>query len=55
MKYRKRNGKDTWHFCTDCQNWPTSDYDERETKPTYGEFCNECLAKNTNGTCTKKQ
>jgi hypothetical protein len=44
MKNRKRKGKDTWHFCTNCSNWPTSDYDERDGKPTYGEFCNECLA-----------
>jgi len=55
MKYRKRKGKDTWHFCTNCQNWPTSDYDERDGKPTYGEFCNECLSKDNNGTCSKKQ
>jgi hypothetical protein len=55
MKYRKRKGKDTWHFCTNCQNWPISDYDEREGKPTYGEFCNECLSKDANGTCAKKQ
>lgn len=51
MTWRKRRGKDTWHFCTNCQNWPRSDYDERSTKPTTGEFCNECLAKQKAGDC----
>ncbi len=38
--YRKRKGiqYDTWHFCSNCSKWPTSDYDERSEKPTNGEF-----------------
>jgi len=28
---------------------------ERDTKPTTGELDNECMAKDNNGTCTKKQ
>ena len=36
------------------QQLAASDYDEREGKPTYGEFCNECLSKDANGTCNKK-
>lgn len=51
MAYRRRNGSDTWHFCTNCSNWPTSDYQEQQNKPTSGEFDNECLAKQTAGTC----
>lgn len=54
MKYRKRRGSDTWHWCTNCSNWPTSDYEEREGKPTSGELCNECKGKDKAGTCTKK-
>lgn len=50
-RWRKRRGTDTWHFCTNCANWPTSDYEERTTKPTSGEFDNECLAKDRAGTC----
>jgi len=48
--YRKRRGSDTWHWCRNCSNWPTSDYDSRNTKPS-GEFCNECLGKQNSGNC----
>lgn len=51
MAYRRRKGFDTWHMCRNCSNWPTGDYDERDTKPSSGEFCNECLAKQRNGDC----
>lgn len=51
MAYRRRNGSDTWHFCSNCTNWPTSDYEAKPTKPTTGESCNECLAKRRSGTC----
>lgn len=49
--YRKHKGKDTWHFCSNCSNWPTSNYDERPAKPTSGELCNECKAKQAAGNC----
>ena len=52
MAYRKRNGNDTWHMCRNCSNWPTTGYTEQTPKPTTGEFCNECLAKQKAGTCT---
>ena len=48
---KKKGGSDTWHFCSNCSNWPTSNYDEKTTKPTTGELCNECKAKKANGTC----
>ena len=25
-RWRKRQGTDTWHLCSNCSNWPTSDY-----------------------------
>ena len=52
--YRKRRGVayDTWHFCTNCPQWPTSDYDERTTHPTDGELCNDCKAKRRDGDCS---
>lgn len=43
--YRKRKGSDTWHWHTNCSNWPTSDYTTSTTKPTSGELCNQCKAK----------
>ncbi len=49
--YRRRKGKDTWHFCSNCQNWPRSGYDERTSKPTTGELCNECRSKKANNDC----
>lgn len=55
MKYRRLKGKDTWHWCTNCSNWPTGGYDERDGKPTSGELCNECRAKESARTCQTKQ
>ncbi|WP_319780053.1 hypothetical protein [Maridesulfovibrio sp.] len=51
MSYRKRNGSDTWHFCRNCTNWPTSGYTERTSKPTSGELCDQCKAKKRNANC----
>jgi len=53
--YRKKKGSDTWHWCTNCSNWPTSDYVESAGKPTYGELDNECKSKENLGTCTHKE
>jgi hypothetical protein len=50
-QYRKRRGNDTWHWCSNCTNYPTSDYDSSSTKPTSGELCNECKAKDKGGDC----
>lgn len=49
---RRKRGNDAWHFCTNCSNWPTTDYESTTTKPTSDEFCNECLAKERAGTCS---
>ena len=43
--YRRKRAGVTWCWCSDCSCWPTSDYEESETKPTTGELCNECRAK----------
>ena len=53
MAYRRKKGSDTWHWCKNCSNYPTSDYDERSSKPAYGELCNECRSKDKKGTCRK--
>jgi hypothetical protein len=50
-QYRKRRGNDTWHWCSNCTNYPSSDYDSSSTKPTSGELCNECKAKDKAGNC----
>lgn len=51
-QYRKREGNDTWHFCSNCSNWPTSNFKTSPTKPASGEFCNECLSKQKQGNCS---
>lgn len=48
--YRRRNGSDTWHWCTNCSTWPESAYEEK-TVLLAGERCNECSAKERNGNC----
>ncbi len=53
MPYRKVKGKDTWHWCTNCSNYPKANFEEQPNKPASGELCNECKAKEASGTCTK--
>jgi len=48
---RRSNGSDTWHFCINCTFWPTSDYKSSIRKPTSGELCNQCMAKQNAGNC----
>jgi hypothetical protein len=53
MAYRRKKGSDTWHWCRNCSKWPTSSYDERTSKPSSGELCNECQSKEKAGTCRR--
>jgi hypothetical protein len=43
--YRKRRDKQTWHSCRNCPNWPMNYYEEESSKPTTGELCQDCQAK----------
>lgn len=43
--YRRKTGSQSWHFQSNCSNWPTSHYEDRSTPPRDGELCNECKAK----------
>lgn len=55
MKYRKKRGSDAWHWCTNCEDWPTSDYEEVDLppgqRPSSGELDNECRDKEERGDC----
>lgn len=55
MTYRKRKGTDTWHWCANCSNWPTTNFDTVTTtgkdRPKTGELDNECLAKEKANNC----
>ncbi len=57
ITYRRRHDSDTWHWCRNCSTWPTSDYIEQqsEDRPTTGELCNQCLAKEKEGDCEKEK
>lgn len=52
-EYRKVKGSDTWHWCTNCSNWPTSNYDvwTGTGRPPSGELDNECRGKERNNEC----
>jgi uncharacterized protein (DUF433 family) len=49
--YRRGAGHDTWHWCDNCSTWPSNDYEESSAKPTTGELCNECSARQVAGNC----
>lgn len=51
MAYRRKQNNDRWHFCTNCSNWPTKNYIESTSRPTYGELCDKCKDKENNGNC----
>lgn len=42
LTYRRTRGSDTWHFRTDCAQWPHAEYDEERRTPTSGRCCLEC-------------
>ena len=54
MIYRQKTGKDVWHWCQNCSNWPTSKYRELDLpiRPSSGELCNECRHKEEKDNCT---
>src|SRR5262245_53262936 len=43
--YRKRTGFVFWHFCENCENWPTFDFEEVKDPehPPKGGFCRLCI------------
>jgi hypothetical protein len=53
MAYRRRNSSDAWHWCRNCSNWPTVNYDEQYGRPTTGELCSECRAKDAANNCSQ--
>jgi hypothetical protein len=49
--YRRKRTSDTWHWCKNCTEWPTTDFVEHNGKPTSGELCDQCLGKERAGNC----
>lgn len=47
-EYRKRKGRDTWHFWVTCRWWPKRHdcvVQKGPRRPRSGELCDECMAK----------
>jgi len=55
--YRKRKESNTWHWCTNCKNWPdeVGEYEEKavEGEPE-GDLCAICERYDDYGTCEKR-
>jgi GT2 family glycosyltransferase len=43
-RYRRTRGNESWHFCQNCSEAPTSDYEDASRLPTGGAECDECKA-----------
>lgn len=41
---------DTWHWCRNCSQYPSSVQKQQATRPS-GDLCNQCKAKEREGTC----
>lgn len=46
-EWRRRETSDVWHYMPNCHWWPVqpTSYRWRLEKPTTGELCNQCRAK----------
>ena len=45
-QYRRIPGRDTWHWMPQCQHYKRmTSYHISDEKPSSGELCNECQAK----------
>ena len=53
MAYRQKKNSDIWHWCKNCTNYPTSNYEERTSKPHRGDLCTQCLSKEKKKICQK--
>jgi hypothetical protein len=52
MEYRREPASQTWHFCSNCSQWPSGfDFIVSQSLPDGCQMCNECAAKNQQGEC----
>ena len=49
--YRRHIKGETWHFCSNCSQWPKTDYNFSATRPASENFCAECISRVASGTC----
>jgi hypothetical protein len=50
-EHRQHDSSDVWHFCSNCSDWPESDYSREQTKPEGRALCGECQTKDDNDNC----
>jgi len=53
--YRKRSNTQCWHFCSNCSEWPSDDYQESIDRPAARDLCQECKNKLSKKECTPKK
>ena len=49
--YRKLPRENVWHFCRNCEHWPLSGYEHRDSSDPPYSFCNGCIQKHRDGKC----
>jgi DNA-binding NtrC family response regulator len=55
MLSRRKNESQTWHVCSNCIDWPLSEYEEQLISPSHNfELCNECRIKLQEESCTSQ-
>jgi hypothetical protein len=45
IRFRRPFNGDTWHFSTDCSQWPVMNFSSISYISSEATICNECLAK----------
>jgi len=49
--YRKLPSEKVWHFCRNCEHWPRSGYEQRDSSDPPYSFCNGCIQMHRDGKC----
>lgn len=52
MIYRRPINTSHWHFCQNCKEWPSKNFEERRERPEDGlELCADCQVMLLKRTC----
>jgi hypothetical protein len=49
--YRKLPRENVWHFCRNCEHWPQSGFEQRDSSDPPYSFCNGCIQMHRDGKC----
>jgi hypothetical protein len=49
--YRKLPRENVWHFCRNCEHWPQSSFEQRDSSDPPYSFCNGCIQMHRDGKC----